>query len=592
MSSETRNCQNCKNSFVIEPDDFTFYEKMKVPAPTWCPECRFVRRLSVRNERSLYKRKCDLCGQDKILIYSPDSPYTVYCFQCWWSDKWDGIVFGRKYDFLRPFFTQFAELYRAVPRMGIIQQGLNVNSEYTNRVSDNKNCYLIFASANNEDCFYGEDYWNSKSGVDCYNLKKSENCFECIDCVQCSNLKYSQECNSCSNSSFLLNCRNCESCFGCINLRNKSYCLFNEQLSKEDYNSRLKQVNLGSRAAIRDTYERLEKMKQNFIVPSIVEHHGVNVTGNWLENCKDAKSCFACSEIEEGKFLFGVNKGKDIFDLTYWSMNSELIYESANIGRQCASVAFSHESWDQLREAQYCINCHNSANLFGCVGLRNKQYCIFNKQYTKEEYEKFLPQVKEHMQKMPYKDSLGRIYSYGEFFPIDAFPFAYNETIAQEYFPMTKESAIAQGYRWRDLDAKSYAITKSPNDLPDDVSGVADSIVEETIGCLHAGKCNHQCTTAFKVRKSDLDFYRAYNIPIPDLCPNCRHYLRLGKRNPMKLWHRKCQCAGGKSGNEAYKNTAQHSHGADKCPNEFETSYAPDRKEVVYCEQCYNSEVV
>jgi len=29
----------------------------------------------------------------------------------------------------------------------------------------------------------------------------------------------------------------------------------------------------------------------------------------------------------------------------------------------------------------------------------------------------------------------------------------------------------------------------------------------------------------------------------------------------------------------------------DGCTNEFETPYAPDRPEIVYCEECYNKEI-
>src|SRR3989344_554759 len=54
MNSEIKQCQNCKKSFTIEPEDFAFYEKMKVPAPTWCPECRLQRRLSFLNFIYLY----------------------------------------------------------------------------------------------------------------------------------------------------------------------------------------------------------------------------------------------------------------------------------------------------------------------------------------------------------------------------------------------------------------------------------------------------------------------------------------------------------------------------------------------------------
>jgi RNA polymerase subunit RPABC4/transcription elongation factor Spt4 len=51
---ETKNCQNCKKDFNIEPDDFSFYEKMKVPVPTWCPECR---RGTIGEKWKEYKNK-------------------------------------------------------------------------------------------------------------------------------------------------------------------------------------------------------------------------------------------------------------------------------------------------------------------------------------------------------------------------------------------------------------------------------------------------------------------------------------------------------------------------------------------------------
>ena len=121
MNSETRSCQNCKQDFIIEAEDFSFYEKIKVPPPTWCPECRFQRRLLWRNERNLYHRQCELCNRNFITMYSADKPFSVYCPECWWSDKWDSLRYGRDYDFSRPFFEQFKELMLRVPRMSLIQ---------------------------------------------------------------------------------------------------------------------------------------------------------------------------------------------------------------------------------------------------------------------------------------------------------------------------------------------------------------------------------------------------------------------------------------------------------------------------------------
>ena len=131
-----------------------------------------------------------------------------------------------------------------------------------------------------------------------------------------------------------------------------------------------------------------------------------------------------------------------------------------------------------------------------------------------------------------------------------------------------------------DFAAKNYKITLEAKNIPDSIEKVDEQILKEVIGCAHEGKCNHQCTEAFKITAGDLKFYKRMGIPIPALCPNCRHFARLAQRTPIKLWHRECMC------------DKQHAHHNGKCQNKFETSYAPERPEIVYCEQCYQQEVV
>ncbi len=43
--NKTKNCQNCKKDFTIELEDFKFYEKMGLPLPRLCPNCRHYNRL-------------------------------------------------------------------------------------------------------------------------------------------------------------------------------------------------------------------------------------------------------------------------------------------------------------------------------------------------------------------------------------------------------------------------------------------------------------------------------------------------------------------------------------------------------------------
>jgi hypothetical protein len=585
MASEIRDCQNCKQGFTIYPEDVDFYRKMDVPPPTFCPECRLIRRLTFRNESTLYKRKCDLCGEEKIMMYPADTPFPVYCKPCWWSDKWSGQDHARDYDPTKPFMAQLGELLRAVPRPGIIHQGNIVNSDYTNRVTDQKNCYLVFGTTLSEDSRYSTQINNSKQCADCYDVQKSERCYECIDCHQCYNLAYSQECNDCTDSYFLYNCRNLQNCFGCVNLRNKSYCIFNEQYSKEEYQNIVAGYISGNSLILDGLRAKFDNFKKQFIVPWMVSHHNQNADGNWIENCKNVGRSFACDNVENGRYLSAVFTAKDAFDYSQWGAGSERVYECVNVGMQCADIRFSTECWSQMLDGQYVLNSHNSKHLFGCIGLRNSEYSILNKAYSKEEYEALAKKIRAEMDSNPYIDKKGRKYGYGEFMPAELSPHAYNETIAQEFFPITQEKAEEMGYPWREEKARDYQITLASNSIPDDIASVTDSILKEVVGCAHAGRCNQKCTTAFRIIPEELQFYRTFKVPLPKLCPNCRHFERIAKRNPMRLWTRKCQCPG---------STGQHpGHAAaEHCPNEFETSYSPERMEKVYCETCYQAEVI
>ena len=44
---------------------------------------------------------------------------------------------------------------------------------------------------------------------------------------------------------------------------------------------------------------------------------------------------------------------------------------------------------------------------------------------------------------------------WGEFFPSSLSPFGYNETVAQEYFPLDKSEVVNRGWNWRDEDEGS-----------------------------------------------------------------------------------------------------------------------------------------
>ena len=593
-------CQNCQNEFIIESDDFEFYNKINVPPPTFCPECRMVRKMMFRNERTLYKRKCGLCGENIISIYQSESPYTVYCHKCWWSDKWDPIDYGKNYDFNKSFFEQWNELNKKVPKIAL-WNNKSVNSDYCNQSVENKNCYMCFSIAYCEDCAYiSTNTMYNKNCIDTYRASRNELCYETINCFGCYNLKFSQDSENCLNSSFLNRCKNCSNCLGGINLRNKSYFLLNKELGKKDFDQALREIDLGSFNNLFKFKEKVNELYSKNVYKFCDLSKCVNVSGDVVRNSRNAKHCFYAYDVEDSKYLALIANGgtKDCYDSTHTYKGAERVYESSSVGDGAKNIFFSLTIIFSNYDIYYSFNCNNCSNLFGCVDLKHKQYCILNKQYAKEQYEELIPKIIENMNKMPYTDKKGRIYGYGEFFPQELSPFAYNETIAQEYFPLTKEQAIEQGYNWKDPETKNYRITLKTEQIPDHIKDIDDSIIDQVIQCSHYDlnkqqtTCNEQCSTAFKIIPKELEFYRKMNLPVPRLCPNCRHYQRVKQRNPLKLWHRQCQCAGKQSDNKIYTNTITHTHhGTEHCPSEFETTYAPERQEIVYCEKCYQEEV-
>ena len=595
MKQETKTCQSCRRSFVIEPEDFDFYKKINIPPPTWCPECRMQRRFTWRNERTLYKRKCNAPGhsEEMISIYSPDKPFTVYDEKYWWSDAWDPMDYGSNYVFSKPFFQQYRDLLERVPLIGVSVTNMS-NCQYCNVSEGDKDSYYLSASWRNEHSLYANRIVHTKDSLDLYISDSNELCYDCVSCKQNYRLFFSVNCVGCSESAFLSDCVGCQNCFGCTNLRNKQFYIFNQPYSKEDYIKKKKDFDLGSF----DKLGNISNVYNGLVIKSIHRFANltkcVNTTG---DNCINTKNCYNCFDIfgdpsgENDKYCawggYGMN---DSYDCGPGIGGGELLYETFDTNYP-SRVFFSGVVYD-CQDTRYSINCHSSGNLFGCYGLRNKQYCILNRQYSKEEYEILINKVVEHMNNQPYFDKEGRIYKYGEFFPAELSPFAYNESIAQDYFNVTSEEAADKGFIWYDKDKTARQITLTPKNIPDHIKDIPDTITGEIIGCGHGGTCTHKCTGAFRIVSEELQLYRKLGIAVPHLCPNCRHHGKLAKRNPLKLWHRTCQCAGQKSENGVYTNTIRHQHGEGKCPNEFETSYAPERPEIVYCESCYNSEVV
>ena len=142
--------------------------------------------------------------------------------------------------------------------------------------------------------------------------------------------------------------------------------------------------------------------------------------------------------------------------------------------------------------------------------------------------------------------------------------FAYNETVAEEAFPLTKEEVLKRGWKWKDETDEAPQVSKIilAKDLQANIDEIPDDILNWAIECEATKR-------PFRIVKQELDFYRRMDLPVPHFHPDERHRRRMALRNPRKLWDREC----------------------DKCGQAIETSYSPERQERGFCEECYLKEV-
>lgn len=550
MSSRTTACSKCRSRFTIQPEDREFYASLGLTEPTHCPDCRVQRRMIWRNDRSFYIRKSDLSGKQIVSIYPPNTPFPVYHPNEWYGDLWDPLEFGREVQPSKPFFPQWHKLMLAVPRLGIDIVNCE-NSDYCNYCGDDKNCYLDIAGEANEECFYNLFTKYSKQCVDCTFVYNSELCYESISCYRCYEVWFSTYLEGCSSCYFCFDLKSCQDCLFCFNLRQKRFCLFNQQLTEKEYRKKLAEYRLDSYSGISAAKAIWQtKVLEQAIHRDVYALNSVDCTGNDIKGSKNCQRAFNISDCEDSKFLYDVLDAKNCYDLNYSLYNPERSCEliSTLNMKYSAFCMASHYCSDSF----YCDLCNNSSNLFGCIGLNRKEYCILNRQYSAEDYGTLKAKIIERMKAEG---------EWGEFFPAALSPFGYNETVADEYFPLNKEQAEEQGCRWTEKSERGL-FDGNRTELADRIGDVNSDLVSKVLICEQSKK-------PYKVILPEFKFYQKNNIPIPRRAPDQRHRDRTMKRNLRNLWTRKC----------------------DNCAAAITSSYPPKSSCTVYCEQCYQKAI-
>lgn len=133
--------------------------------------------------------------------------------------------------------------------------------------------------------------------------------------------------------------------------------------------------------------------------------------GDFLYSTNNALFSFDCAQSENIIYINDSFKAKNSYDGNY-IINSEGCYESFDVFQGSNNTYLNN--CNRIYNSHFCWDCDDSHDLFGCSHLRHKEYCIFNKQYTKDEYKKFIIEL----QKKPAEDNLQMAETIALQFPI------------------------------------------------------------------------------------------------------------------------------------------------------------------------------
>ncbi|MDC0358572.1 hypothetical protein OAO01_07130 [Oligoflexia bacterium] len=405
---------------------------------------------------------------------------------------------------------------------------------------------MCFNLNHSEDSYYCDMAYKLRSSVDCSACKDMELCADCYGCGSCYWSSNLVQCSNVSNGQFCFDCHACSDVILCWNLRNKQYCVRNQQLSKEAFLAEKERLSCSKRTVREQAEAELRSHMQEDAI-----HRFANMlncedcTGDNLIECRNCVDSFDILRGEDLTRVISVdNDAKCSMDVFGTWDGAELIYESMSATKY--RVLFSFNVWESS-EVYYSDASFSCEHIFGCSGLKREKFCILNQRYSEQEYRALVKRLIEHMH------STGE---WGEFFPVSYAPVAYNESVAREYFPLSKAEVEAYGWRWQEPSARGQD-GLSPRDFDDFVS------IPENISKL--ALCCNACGYNYRITTAEAQLYNQLELPLPAHCPDCRYDNRLAYRPPRKLWERGC----------------------GKCGAEIQTPYAPEQPEVVYCEGCY-----
>ena len=507
-------CQNqtCKKSFVVTAEDIAAVQRYGVDSlPPFCTECRHQQRVAFMAGYVLHKRTSSKSGAALYSVYDANVPFPVYTSDEWWSQDWDPRSYGRSYDPSRNFFDQYEDVFNATPKMSNIV-GNCEGSQYAIYAGNSKNVYyssMVFR--NSEDVYFSISITHCTFILDCLRCFNSSSLYECIQCSETHQSAFLFDSHNSRDCFYGIDLRNCSDCILSSNLRNKKFYVRNEFVGEEQFIKIKAQLINGSyKQHMQNLNEWNALISQSFRRDQS-QLNCVNSLGHGLLHCNESYECYHSQNLDHGRYCVhvgGYQPNSYSMDITIGGVG-EFLYSCCGCGafnsnlKMCVCCRTSSN-------LTYCISCYECKDCFGCANLRNAQYCILNKQYSKEEYEQLIPQIIQQMKQQNL---------WGSFFPKKISPHAYNDSMAMMLYPRSQKEAELSGYRWNSSIDPIPDNVRTSSSLPDNLADLPEDSTKTPLICEHSGR-------AFKLISKELMLLHSLGLPAPRQHP----YFRAAQR--------------------------------------------------------------
>lgn len=367
--------------------------------------------------------------------------------------------------------------------------------------------YLLFDSENCNHCYYSSELVNCEGCVDCdrcFNCSGSYECQLSRGCRECAFVDFSFNCTACI---LAFGCKDCSNCIGCVGLEGKSFCLFNEQLTEVEYNRRVSELSIHSRQFFDAAVDRYYELIRSLAGVELVMRESEQSSGRFLHRCQMVEDSIATSSSSGSALLYSCSG----IEASLNCVASRRVSRSFNIVgcRDGENLRYSINCGPGVSNLTYCLDCRDSSNLIGCVGLVGKEYCVLNTQLTKTQYGEFVSAL---------KDDISFNKQAGRFLSLAMSPFAYNQSESAEHFPLNPVQAKLLGFRWdegheairpseyvKDIGSNLKEISESAADF------ARESISKDVYICALSGR-------PFQLIGPELSLLEALKLPPPICC--------------------------------------------------------------------------